>query len=200
MTTLSPHSNSPHFTPRRIHVLAEFRPRLQSPLALPEGYSIVHSTDEYPTSSLDWADNVIRYDSALDSLRLYFQRTESSAIKSTTAVAEGLDVFAAKDEDNRIRFLEFRQADKTLVPHTFDTMYFFRHQPPLQLHHTYDSISDLFCVYLVSQEHSAKLDIVNVYDPSITIVFDVEQKTKRISGFQIIGASKCVAKDNLSAK
>lgn len=203
MTEILPSTNS-HRTysssPPRIYEIAEYNPNscyvsTSSPYSLPDGYTLQYSPHDYPPSSLNWADNVLRYIPETDSLRVFFRRTDPADIKSTTRVTEGLDVFAAKDEAGKICYLEFRQADNILVPHTFDTTSNINEQPPLQLSHCYDSISDFFYIDLVSQEHAMKLDIVNLYDPTMTIIFDVENTTRRVSGFQIMGASRCIVKD-----
>lgn len=104
-------------------------------------------------------------------------------------------MFVAKDEAGKICFMDFQHAKKTLVPHTFlNNSSIINNQPPLQLSHIYDSLSDLLCVDLISENYASKLDIVNLYDPTITIIFDVDNLTKRICGFIIMGASRCVAK------
>eukprot|EP00026_Physarum_polycephalum_P018438 Phypoly_transcript_20029.p2 GENE.Phypoly_transcript_20029~~Phypoly_transcript_20029.p2 ORF type:complete len:104 (+),score=12.55 Phypoly_transcript_20029:143-454(+) len=75
---------------------------IPSPFTLTPGCSLECRPFEYPQSDLDWADNVINYNTALDTLWLYFKHTLPDSIQCLEKVTEGLNVFVAKDEDENM--------------------------------------------------------------------------------------------------
>ena len=112
--------------------------------------------------------------------------------------------------------MDFQNADQTLLPHLFKTTETILHssfsgspapasygpralssfeQPPLVLAHTYDSCADVFAIKLIAEDTYKNVATWDIPDLDLRFVFYVEKNTFRICGFEVLGASKCIAKN-----
>jgi len=139
-------------------------------------------------TTLDWDDFVYRYKEDTDTFSIFFVKTTSEMVSKKVLIAK--NVFAAKDVQDKILYLEFQKSHETLGFHLLDYPGDLNELPSMTLQSFYFPEENVLDIYFIDR-NGMKIAFTDHFN--YEIMFDLDKSGRYVS-VEILNASKLLCK------